>query len=315
MRKVKKRTSNGTEMKTNACVITFGCDELPERVQMCGVSYRIRKFNPSPLICGKCLKLGHIKANCKAMCEICRTCGGEKQTFHECTVKKNCPNCPDDDNDHIPNGKECAAADREKLVVHYKVDNGTSYFKAREAVAEILQNDTTVNPWNRKVEEPKLMSQVEVGACESLETEIQQKTQELERARKLRQDLEKLNVQLKLEYEAIERLRMENAELTDKIHKASSLKRPASPDSETNTDKLQKVGHSVSSLKKQPPQGCGQLSHQEVENIYNNLDQKNKNKFHSITQKALNKSMEIHWYQVDEEMIPVEEAISNPGIF
>lgn len=65
VKQMKKRDPNGAEIKTGGCIITFDNDQLPDRIKLCGVSYRIRQYFLNPLICGKCLKVGHIKAKCQ----------------------------------------------------------------------------------------------------------------------------------------------------------------------------------------------------------------------------------------------------------
>lgn len=55
----------GTRKETNGFVVTFNEIELPEEVKMCGMTYRIRPFYPSPLICRKCLKVGHKQLQCR----------------------------------------------------------------------------------------------------------------------------------------------------------------------------------------------------------------------------------------------------------
>ena len=101
---MKKKDANGMEIKTGGCIITFDNDELPDRIKLCGMSYRIRQYFPNPLVCGKCLKLGHIKAKCQSSFDICRKCGDTQEGMHNCSSPV-CPNCPVDENNHEPNGK------------------------------------------------------------------------------------------------------------------------------------------------------------------------------------------------------------------
>lgn len=214
VRQLKKKGSDGTETKTGGVVITFDCEELPDRVKLCGISYRIRQYYPSPLVCGNCLKFGHIKVNCKAEHETCRKCGDTKESMHECSTQVACPNCQPGENEHQPNGKDCKAMMNERLVIQYKVTYRTSWVQARQYVAALDRNGKQT--WSNVT---KLADQVPPNSQDQQQSEsnVQKAKETLKKLQTERTELEEINRQIKAEIELIKQLQAESIQLAQQM--------------------------------------------------------------------------------------------------
>lgn len=132
VREVKNLTKNerdGNKTNTNGFVITFNDVELSERVKFGGLHYKVRQYYPFPLVCGKCLRFNHKIASCDQQFWTCRKCGSGKGECHIC-VSTQCPNCPNGENSHEPNGNACPAMKTKKMIVKYKIDNRVSFTTA-----------------------------------------------------------------------------------------------------------------------------------------------------------------------------------------
>lgn len=331
VRQLKRKLQDGTEMKTNGCLVTLGGDELPDRIKMCGVSYRIRKYYPNPLICGKCQKIGHIRAKCSFLYDVCRSCGGQWEAGHECSAPI-CPNCPTDDNCHAPNSKTCPAVEFERLIINFKVNHKCSFGKAKQEVTKILQK--VERPWcENQVKQPSANAPQQASStiqkkAEDSGNELVELKEKLRQAKNQRTELEKLNLELRTELQAIERLQKENEILMTKIQQkqqtqltesATSMdnekpKRQAARDESNSRKKLQRISIFIENPRKQHPNNTKPLTLTELKQVETQLDTKQKNKIQSLTQKALNKSMELQWYKEGDVLYPVEVAIGDPGL-
>ena len=124
---------------TGSFLITFVSERLPDRVLLCGISYRVRQLYPSVITCSKCVGLGHIRANCKLLVNICRKCGGMMEDGHICGNKV-CSHCPGQAK-HGPSDPDCSVLEYEKLVIRYNTANRVSYQMARKAIRNLVDQE------------------------------------------------------------------------------------------------------------------------------------------------------------------------------
>lgn len=303
VRQMKKRMSDKTEVKTNCCVLTFDTDELPDRVTMCGVSYKIREYFPNPLICGKCQKIGHIRAKCGAEVEVCRKCGNTQEDEHMCPPPK-CPNCPSDDNNHAPNGPDCPKYEFEKMVIQHKVKNKLSYAKARNECTELLMNEN--NKWTENTSTRVLQEQPETTPNtqlnnESLKAQLASDTQVLEEARQYRMQLEKVNREYQEELKRITELKTSNESFKRKIQEESELQR--NNESFSDLNKKPRMNPCETSV---APIGAKPLADNEFHEFYNTkLSQVDKQTVMSFINEHKLKNQVIKWYLSDGILTPV----------
>lgn len=307
-----RRDTNGTINKTGAVVITLNTEELPERLTMCGVSYRIRQYFQSPLICGKCLKIGHIKTKCQAEHETCRLCGGLKEAMHECMPDPICPNCPTDDNKHKPNSKECKRMEYEREVIKYKTLNRTSIFEAKEAIKNYYEK--TSHKWRPDIETTQSQNNLDSNnSCEIDDQIIQASvtlntldekiakyralTQQInERQKELQQVISEYEAAKQKEKDTLERISRQN-----KTHntRSGNLRKDRSRSSEP---KLKIAKHAA-----QAPQDSEMIQSPKLEQMIELMSQDQKNKYRSVNDKAMKtNNATVSWYLKDNQLIPVE---------
>lgn len=318
VRQLKKKNSDGTEIKTGGVVISFDCEELPERVKLCGISYRIRQYFPSPLVCGKCLKLGHIKANCKAENETCRDCGDTKEAMHECSTQISCPNCIPGENEHKPNGKECKAMEDERVVIQYKTLNRTSWVQARNAIDRIKGNGNQT--WSNVTKSIEQLTPSSQGQQPN-ESNVQKAKETLQKLQSERAELEEINRQIMIEIEKIKQLREEQTKLTQQLKdeqdrydhiqtRSSNQNRRDRSRSTSNTQKT--VANSVET----PPSDATLISEDDLKVEMEKLSKTQQKRVINAIEKAKTNKKTISWYKTKEKLIPVETHTqsTSPGL-
>lgn len=303
VKQMKKRLSDNTEVKTNCCIITFDTEELPERVKMCGVSYRIRDYFPSPLVCGKCQKIGHIRTKCRSEVEICRKCGNTQEDEHMCPPP-NCPNCPNDDNKHAPNSPNCPKYEFEKMVIQHKVKNKISYGKAREECTQLLMNENS--KWIENTDTIQVQEQPKVAPnvvnTDDIGERIAARTRDLEAARQQRMELEKLEQELEQELKRV----------TDLLDKTEGLKRKISIKHQQLADETAKKPRtSTIEVSLVAPKGANQLNDKQFRTIFNLLSQNDKDAVTKILDEHKLKDEVIKWFDNNGTLTPVSLKIPN----
>jgi len=89
-----KRGPEGPE-PTLSVLLTYGeGDEVPDKVHIDYLSFKVRPFVAIPIRCFKCQRFGHVTSSCRSQKTACPTCGGG-HTFETCPNKDNpkCINC------------------------------------------------------------------------------------------------------------------------------------------------------------------------------------------------------------------------------
>lgn len=329
VRQMTRRNKDKTEEKTNRYIITFDSEELPERVKLYGMSYRIRQYYPSPLVCVKCLKVGHIQTKCNQQHITCRHCGGVVSEEHVCQSPPICPNCPAEDNHHIPNCKECPRMESERLITNCKINNRVSYGKAREIVENLIKNDqsTPQNQWNTRsesIDEPTTNKKNDDQTCLEIirvRNELKTVNERIAELNRLHEELKKAKIreqQLKLTLEkernqppkdTIEELNSEDDddyEMKDAATKSASNKRSSEEIVMQEKNKIAKREIAIqANSRKKAPQGMSKVTPQEMEHLCGQMDAKQLEKYNEIMKKA-GENKVIDWYDDGKTLIHVK---------
>lgn len=310
VKQMTKKDLNGSVVKTGGCIITFDQDELPERIKLSGISYRIRQYFPNPLVCGKCLKVGHIRANCKAEYDVCRNCGDSMEAMHECKQSPICPNCPEDDNRHKPNGTNCQRMAFERKIIRHKLIYKTSFAQAREACIIDLQQKT--QSWSKVSQETTddnmNDSNNDSSAIDLEMVDVRKQIEEIKRKRaelaKLKQDLTEQIASYEAELQDIHdaQQKLKDVELRLKNEKRVTRNSRSRSRSCDNT----RVTRTIATLKKSIPDNSESVTRIEVEKEVELMPQTQKNRFKSVTDKAANNNTQISWYKTIKEFVPVD---------
>jgi hypothetical protein len=205
-----KRNENGNIIRTNGFIVTLNEEKLPDKLKFCGMLLKIRQYYPFVRYCKNCLSFLHKSEDCKQQFSSCKKCGNPHLNDQHICYSLKCPNCPEGSNDHAPNSRNCPAMLVEKEIVQVKIDKRVSFSKAKSFVFESLTKQTKKSPWN-----PPLTK----NSNEGLEKELEDKTLELEKAKSLRQKLQKINEALKDELKQIEILEKENYNLNRELER------------------------------------------------------------------------------------------------
>lgn len=214
---------SGTErVNSRTFIITFDQPEIPNEVKISGIKYKVRPYKPKPLICGKCLVIGHVKAKCKSEDkEICWKCGASKEDNHECSEVIKCPNCPNDDNNHRPNGDQCPAMDVENVIIDYRMRYKTSYTQAKKAIKILIEQSIKSDNMAENISYSQAASRSSTDDnSNSLREELERKKKKLAETTKLRKELETINAKLQEELLIIRKLRESNANLQQELLQA-----------------------------------------------------------------------------------------------
>ena len=111
--------------------ITF-TGELPERVYVDYVTYKVRPFEKGPLRCYCCQAYGHAAAVCRGV----RKCGrcGEERCNEECKTERSEPTCIHCKGAHYAGSAQCPKRKREERVRRVRVESGITYAEAVKRV-------------------------------------------------------------------------------------------------------------------------------------------------------------------------------------
>lgn len=326
---------------TGAFLITFFAEKIPERVLLCGISYRIRQYYPNVLICSKCACIGHVRAKCKSEVEICRSCGAERGEGHECG-SRSCVHCPDGA-DHGPSDPNCPVLEYEKMVIQYKVDYRVTYRVARETISNLLndnsQHDTPIatSSYASQVSQPVSylsLSNVDEECLElqRIRGEREKKEKELAAIRRERQRIEALNREIEQELAALKRARLENVALSSILEQtqmevdeeiaAANQKRKADDDSSSDelslppskknenelktklpTDPEDRAGPMKISTGLSPSKKARPVSRS---SFIESLNDEQKQQLDDVENAASKRQMNVTWYREGNQLIPVE---------
>uniref|UniRef100_A0A6P7EZH1 Uncharacterized protein LOC114324762 n=1 Tax=Diabrotica virgifera virgifera TaxID=50390 RepID=A0A6P7EZH1_DIAVI len=111
MRKVIQDNGNTNYVKTGTVIVTFKGQSIPKNVIIEKMIFEVENYTPRIIQCLKCLRFGHISAQCRGK-DRCERCGEEHH-------KSNCSNpnnllCALCKRKHSDTDKEADCTDRQK---------------------------------------------------------------------------------------------------------------------------------------------------------------------------------------------------------
>ncbi|XP_041781973.1 uncharacterized protein LOC121598765 [Anopheles merus] len=127
------RMVNGAVNPTNAFVLCVDSVTVPEVVRVGCVSTGTRPYYPRPMICFKCLIVGHTTAQCNST-PACPNCPMPEN--RSCNNPTRCKNWK---GDHATLNHSCPVYLAERDIIRIKVDNCISYPEARKIYSQIQQ--------------------------------------------------------------------------------------------------------------------------------------------------------------------------------
>ena len=119
-----KKKENGTLVNTTAVVLEYETESnIPERITIDYLYYRVRDYIPNPIRCYRCQKYGHTKTFCRSKEPVCARCAQNHLTEHcENTDTKKCASCGEN---HSTGYKKCRkyqeVRDTLKIATEYKM--------------------------------------------------------------------------------------------------------------------------------------------------------------------------------------------------
>jgi hypothetical protein len=117
---------NRPEIASETVILTFE-SQLPERVKIAAMSFRVQISIPNPYRCNRCGRLGHTTARCGASSEVCKTCSRHHQADLRCSL--HCINCNGDSHTSLDN--ECPAYKEMRKIIRMAYLEGISIEEAK----------------------------------------------------------------------------------------------------------------------------------------------------------------------------------------
>ena len=133
------KTANGTKIPTSVVILNFK-GQIPVKVKVGYLSFKIKPFIREPLRCYKCNAYGHIAINCKNNLK-CPKCLGE-HTIKECLNKeaeKRCATC--DSTSHYTGQAVCPQRQIQKQVDTLRATKSMSYSQALKTVTQKVAHE------------------------------------------------------------------------------------------------------------------------------------------------------------------------------
>jgi hypothetical protein len=113
-------------------ILTF-LDDIPDRVFVAAMSYRVQVSIPSPYKCKKCHRLGHTSSRCTLSSANCGNCGKTQHPDHPCATF--CINCGS--KSHGSGSYSCPAYTEMKQIIKMAFLEGITVKEARERFSAV----------------------------------------------------------------------------------------------------------------------------------------------------------------------------------
>jgi hypothetical protein len=127
---IRKLFSDPTKANIPLFVLTFLGQTCPEKVTIGYSVYKVDKYYPSPMRCGKCCRWGHSATNCRNAA-VCAVCGDKNHLKPDCTSIPCCVNCK---GAHNVFSKLCPVFLKEQQVCKLTADRNITFAEARAAL-------------------------------------------------------------------------------------------------------------------------------------------------------------------------------------
>lgn len=125
------RFQNGVKEDSTSVGLTFE-GELPDRVFLDYVCYRVRPFERAPMRCFSCQEYGHTAAVCRGV-RKCVGCG-EPGCHKEACLDKEKPVCLHCKGDHYVGSAKCPKREAESTIYNLRMEKNMTYAEAAKTV-------------------------------------------------------------------------------------------------------------------------------------------------------------------------------------
>ena len=123
----KKDYTTGKWIDSQCIKIKFKGTELPEKLRIYRMFFKVRPFFPDVLQCYSCQRIGHTANSCKSK-QRCMKCG-DPHSMKTCTTEKLlCVNCK---GEHTANSSLCPLIRDARKIDRIRIEQGIDYFTAR----------------------------------------------------------------------------------------------------------------------------------------------------------------------------------------
>lgn len=141
---IRKLFSDPNKTSVPLYVLTFIGKQCPEKITIGYSIYKIDKYYPSPMRCGKCCRWGHTTNKCRSQ-TICNICGKKDHSQTDCNSEPFCINCK---GAHSAFSKTCPSYLQEQEICRITTDRGITFSEARSLIKHRqihLSQPTAVN--------------------------------------------------------------------------------------------------------------------------------------------------------------------------
>lgn len=132
------KRANGQNQSTQCVKIGFKVKELPSKVMIWFIPFKVTLYMPSVRQCFQCQRFGHFAKNCnsKSRCLFC----SEEHAFKDCPkTRKKCANCK---GEHLANYGGCPNFQNARKIEHMAAEAGVSY----SAIIDQMKNNNLTTP-------------------------------------------------------------------------------------------------------------------------------------------------------------------------
>lgn len=132
--KIKNFPEKGTKARGATFLLNFNTVTLPSHVKIGYENFPVRAYEPDPLRCYQCNRLGHSARNCREKQKLCVNCCEKHEIIPgvKCNKNAKCANCGS--GDHNALSKSCPAFVQEKKIVKLAVQNKITVAEVKQKI-------------------------------------------------------------------------------------------------------------------------------------------------------------------------------------